>query len=354
VNAKGYSEDKRKGAKGQRELPLTVGETMIEHREMDESLMERVRAACERVAAKAIHVQIDRHRISSYAASLPLERAERPEHDAGSHYLGHGEDTVAFFLTLDAINFGSGYFPHLRKRSGMSGYFTIASALKDHYEAHGPLSTQALTRLAVEDCATMFGQDLGSAPVRELMQLFATALNDLGRYLLDRFDGSFGRLVEAAGSSAGRLVQLLIEMPYFDDVALYEGLQVPFYKRAQLTAADLALAFGGRGAGHFDDLDRLTIFADNLVPHVLRVDGVLRYADDLAARIDREELIPPGCAEEIEIRACAVHAVELLSEALRRSGRDIPPIKLDYILWNRGQEPYYKARPRHRTRTVYY
>jgi hypothetical protein len=27
---------------------------------------------------------------------------------------------------------------------------------------------------------------------------------------------------------------------------------------------------------------------------------------------------------------------------------------LDAWLWNRGQEPRYKARPRHRTRTVFY
>ena len=39
-----------------------------------------------------------------------------------------------------------------------------------------------------------------------------------------------------------------------------------FYKRAQIVASDLALA----GVAEFDDLDRLTIFADNLVPHVLR------------------------------------------------------------------------------------
>ena len=32
----------------------------------------------------------------------------------------------------------------------------------------------------------------------------------------------------------------------------------------------------------------------------------------------------------------------------------IPPRTLDVMLWNRGQEPRYKARPRHRTRTIYY
>ena len=55
-----------------------------------------------------------------------------------------------------------------------------------------------------------------------------------------------------------------------------------FFKRAQLVPSDLALA----GMARFRDLDRLTIFADNLVPHVLRVDGVLVYDPRLAARID--------------------------------------------------------------------
>jgi hypothetical protein len=98
----------------------------------------------------------------------------------------------------------------------------------------------------------------------------------------------------------------------------------------------------------FSDLDRLTIFADNLVPHVLRVDGVLRYDPGLAARIDAGELIPPG-DEEREIRACALTACELMA---RESG--VPPRLIDGWLWNRGQASRYKAVPRHRTRTVYY
>jgi len=321
---------------------------------MNASPLEQVRKSCQAVAERARHVSIQCHRIPSYAVSLALEQVAHPEHDANSHYLGYGEDTVAFFLTLDAINFGSGYFPHLRKRPGMSGYFTIATSLNEHYQAQGPLSAQELIQVTAEDCARIFGQDLDNAPIRELMRLFATALNDLGQYLLQRFDGSFVALVEAADSSAERLVQLLIEVPYFKDVSSYGDLQVPFYKRAQITAADLWIAFDGQGPGYFEDLHRLTIFADNLVPHVLRVDGILQYEDNLAAQIDGGELIPAGSPEEVEIRACALHAAELLSADLRKSGHDVPAMKLDYLLWNRGQQPHYKARPRHRTRTVYY
>ena len=278
----------------------------------------------------------------------------KPVLDPRYHYLGEPEGTLAFVLTLDAINLGSGYFPHLRKRPGLSGYFTVASALKERFDAGGPFDAAELERLTAADCAALFGQEPDNGPVAELMGLFATALNDLGRFLRVRFGGRFGGPVEAAGQSAERLIALLAEMPFFRDVQRYEHLEVPLFKRAQLTAADLALAFDGRGLGRFDDLDRLTIFADNLVPHVLRIDGVLRYDQGLAARIDAGELIPPGSPEEVEIRAGAVHAVELLVAALQGAGREATSMRLDYLLWNRGQESSYKARPRHRTRTVYY
>lgn len=318
-------------------------------------LVEQVRSACRAVAERAVHVHIDYDRILSYAASWRQDEATRPQIDPACHYLGHGNDTLAFFLTLDSINFGSGYFPHLRKRPGLSGYFTVASSLNDYFERCGPLSAQQLMELTMEDCAKIFGQDLGNGPIRELMQLFATALNDLGRYLFDNFNGSFLGLVESAHFSAERLIQLLIQMPYFNDVEPYRELTVPFYKRAQLTVADLWPAFGGKGLGRFEDLNRLTIFADNLIPHVLRLDRVLRYADALAARIDAEELIPAGSLEEVELRACAVHAVELLVRVLQESGHNVTAMELDYLLWNRGQQPYYKKLyPRHRTRTVFY
>ena len=96
----------------------------------------------------------------------------------------------------------------------------------------------------------------------------------------------------------------------------------------------------------FHDLDRLTVFADNLLPHVLRLDGVLHYVSELAARIDAGEPLAPGSAEEVEIRACAVHACEALAQRL-----NVPPRTLDNWLWNRGR--HIAGRP-HRTRTVFY
>jgi hypothetical protein len=148
-------------------------------------------------------------------------------------------------------------------------------------------------------------------------------------------------------------------MPLYRDVSRYEDptgapFAVPFYKRAQITVADLAIAFDGAGPGRFDDLDALTCFADNLVPHVLRCAGVLDYAPALAARIAAEQLLPPGAPEEVEIRAAGVHAVEQLAAALREAGTPRSAHQIDMTLWHRGQHPEIKAHPRHRCRCPYY
>ena len=317
-------------------------------------LLKQVRAGCKAVAERASFIQINHDFIPAYADALPLDNAIQPEHDSESHYLGHDEDTAAFFLTLDSINFGSGYFPHLQKRPGMSGYFTIARCLNDRFKTKGPLAARDLTRLTPEDCTQIFEQHPANKPIDELMRLFAQALNDLGRYVQTDFDGSFTALIQAAGASAERLIQLLIRMPFFNDLQQYDQIQIPFYKRAQLAAADLSLAFAGRGLGRFDDLQNLTIFADNLVPHVLRVDHILIYTDALISRIDAGKQIAAGSPEEIEIRACALHAVELIQNRIVSSGHKITSMELDFLLWNRGQQPAYKSIPRHRSRSVFY
>jgi putative queuosine salvage protein len=319
------------------------------------SLFDEIRTASSGVAETARSVRIDADRLSSLANLLNPNDLNEPSLDPNSHFLGHGEATAAFIVVLNAINFGSGWFPVLKKRPAMSGYFTIASALAEVFQKSGPFSAEVLASLDTGDCTRFFGQDPANIPIQDLMHHFKTALNDLGRYVLETHEGRFGTLIQSARGKAESLVASLARMPYYRDVSRYRGLIVPFYKRAQLTAADLAVAFAGREWGRFTDLADTTIFADNLVPHVLRIDGVLVYNDDLARRVDSGALIPAGSSEEVEIRACALHAVELMVQQLRGTGKDISPAMVDYFLWNKGQHPLYKAaKPRHRTRTVYY
>jgi len=315
---------------------------------------DAVREACAAVMAEARHVRIDPARLDAVAAELAEAPPPAPSLDPAHHHLGDPAATLAYVLTLDAINFGSGWFPFLRKRPGLSGYFTVATGLAERFAARGPWSARELGALEPGELAEVLGQDLQVPEVAELLDLFARALRDLGRFLREGYGGRFEGPAEEAAGSAQALVSILARMPFFADVECWRGGRVPFYKRAQLTAADLSLALGGEGLGAFRDLERLTIFADNLVPHVLRCEGVLVYDAALAARIDAGELLPAHGEEEIEIRAGAVHACEELVAALRGRGVATTARDVDYLLWNRGQAPALKARARHRTRTVFY
>ena len=288
-------------------------------------LTDEVRANAERVAASARSVTIDTDALST------LEPGPPPQIDAERHYLeGSEADVATYLVTLDTINFGSGWFPTLRKRPGSSGYFTVAHGLADRFRAHGPWTNAQLRTMHAEEIAAVLGQ----RGDHELMALFAQALRQLGAFLGER---SALDVVGEAGGSAERLGELLAAgMTMYADRG--------FYKRAQIVPHDLALA----GVARFTDLDRLTIFADNLVPHVLRLDGVLRLDERLAAHIDAGGLLRAG-PQERELRASAVHAVEQVKGRLGMTAGEV-----DHALWTKGQGERYKATPRPRCRTIFY
>lgn len=284
------------------------------------ALVDDIRAACARVATRARAVRVEEGAIEAYARTLPAESPPAP--DLGG---ADPEARAAFSLTLNAVNFGSRWFPTLRKPPGLSGFRTVEAGLR----AHGPWPAEALATVESEEVAAVFGQD----PGHELMTLFARALRGLGVHVRDAHGGAFLTCARAGEGTTERLVEHLAALPTWRDVSEYEGEPVPLFKRAQLAAADLHLA----GLAPADDLNRMTVFADNLVPHVLRLDGVLAFAPELVARIEREELIAPGSPEEVEIRACAVHAVESLVAAHGAT----TAAAVDNVLWHRGGEPRY-------------
>lgn len=303
-------------------------------------ISDRVRSACEWVAARARSVRIEEREIEAYAAELsPPEIA--PPDLATELVEGDRETRAAFVICLDAINFGSGWWPTIRKRPGRSGYFTIAAGLTERFRESGAWSAVELSELRAAEIAAVVGQDAE----HPLMAHYAAALNDVGERIGADHGGRFEAVVEAAQGSAPALAGLLGEWRAFADVSTYEGRPVPFFKRAQIAAADLDRI----GLAKLRDLDRLTAFADNLVPHVLRIDGVLRLDPALKARIEAGELLEHGSAEEVELRACTVHAIEQLAAA-----SPLTPAEIDGLLWNRGRAQRYKSLPRPRSRNTAY
>jgi hypothetical protein len=161
-------------------------------------------------------------------------------------------------------------------------------------------------------------------------------LREVGAVLNAEFGGCALNLVKAARNSAGRLVRLVTtHFPGFRDEAVYRGRQVFFYKRAQIFAADVWGAYGCRMdegdascPGAFPDIGALTMFADYRLPQILRSLGVLRYSQALASTVDLQGEVGAGSADEVELRACTVAAVEQLRTLLNRKlmGRSLSEV----------------------------
>lgn len=126
------------------------------------------------------------------------------------------------------------------------------------------------------------------------------------------------------------------------------------HKLAQLWLWQLHMALASEGALAVADLDRMTAFADYIVPVALRLMDILSYTPELEDAINRGELIAADSPEEVEIRAHTLYATALLTDAINRirppSAALVVP-QVDFRLWKAYHATFW---PHHRTRTTMY
>lgn len=321
-------------------------------------------ASIQPVVEQASWVTINPVAVGEVAARLAVEAAPLPEWDGELHPVGRdAAETATLVLVLDALNFCFWPQPGSElprwsvtwRGARYDGYLALAVALRRAVESGVPLADAGyLAGLDLDGVRELLAGDPGAQEI-PLIDARLANLREVGLALRDRWEGSFATAIRAAEGSAMRLIGEVVEaLPSFRDVARYKGRDVRFYKRAQILIADLHGALAGDELGRFEDLDRLTAFADYKVPQILRRFGILDYHPELAAAIVRYELIPPGDEREVEIRAATIWAIELLRRALAGHGRELRAFEIDWLLWHASQSLPPDAEPYHRTLTIYY
>ncbi|KAM5576760.1 hypothetical protein ABKV19_007548 [Rosa sericea] len=305
--------------------------------------MDDVRGTSAWVANHSSHVLVDSSGIEKVAETI--DEIPKVNWDfEGIHYFDNGPLTVQYLFVLDALNFC--FWPDKDLN-----YDNLAAGLKE----------ALLNDKSAFDADRL--QKYTGPELRELLKWprplpledeRVRLLHEVGFELGRSFDGKASNLVESCGKSAVKLVSMVTcHFPGFRDHSVYKGHQVFLYKRAQILAADLWGAYGGKGYGEFYDIGSITIMADYIVPAVLRQLGVLKYSETLASMIEKKSEIDPGSEEEVELRACSIYAVEKMKDLISiKLGRKVLSIELDLWLWSFGiQCP---ALQHHRTLSIYY
>ncbi|XP_037350013.1 queuosine salvage protein [Talpa occidentalis] len=245
-----------------------------------------------------------------------------------------------------------------------SGYWSLCAAVNRALDEGIPITSASYyATVTLDQVRHILRSDTDVA--MPLIEERHRILNETGKILLEKFEGSFLNCVRKSEKSAQKLLHLVVEnFPSYRDVTHFEGKRVSFYKRAQILVADTWSVLEGKGDGCFKDISSITMFADYRVPQILAHLGALKYSEELLEKLHKGEMLSYGSKPEVEIRGCSLWCVELIRDCLleliekkgEKPGEEINSILLDYYLWDyaRDHREDMKEIPFHRTRCIYY
>ncbi|KAL4952693.1 hypothetical protein BDW69DRAFT_18203 [Aspergillus filifer] len=253
------------------------------------------------------------------------------------HPKAKNEATIDFIFTMDLLNFSFWSAETEEKRFSIeyrgkrwTGYWSLVAALQRALDEDIEITNPEFW-VNEEECTEELIKHVFRSATDEEMPLLKErleCLREAGRVLCNDFDGSFISCIYSANHSAASLVNLLAEsFSCFRDEAIFQGRRVRLYKRAQILVADLWACFDGEGYGEFQDIDKITMFADYRIPQMLHYLGCLMYSPPLETRIRKQEEIPSGSSWEIELRATSIWCVELIRREIEKQHPEITAAK---------------------------
>ena len=184
-------------------------------------------------------------------------------------------------------------------------------------------------------------------------------LHQVGKVLADKYEGRFHKFIHSCSpklydNGSGIVDRLVSEFPRFNDFSMLDGHEIKFYKLAQLGLWMLYATLHQQDKFRLEDPQKMTAFADYIVPVALRLHGITSYSDKLEKAINSHQIIPRDSRREIEIRAHCIYATAVLTEEInKRRPKEAQVIipQIDARFWTHFHTTTW---PHHLTPTIMY
>lgn len=252
------------------------------------------------------------------------------------------------------------------KVNGYTGYFALCAAINravcDGLDITNP---EFYAKIDLDTLSNIFRPDDATTSI-PLLEKRLECLHQVGERLSSKWQGQFENVIKAANKSAVALLQLIVEeFPCFRDVAQFAGKEVAILKRAQILVGDVWSCYRGEGLGYFEDIDKITMFADYRVPQVLVHFGSLEYTPELLELLKKDTIMQNGDEMEVEIRGASIYIIEQVKDAVVEvlkqkhpdvDTRNVNSILIDQYLWDyrRAHAADLEYIPFHKVMSIYY
>jgi hypothetical protein len=311
--------------------------------------------------SRDVHTHLDK--IAEVAGWMAFEDLPMPDY-ALPLGVGQGspEEVIDFILTADVADTAfTDFASHVKFQVDYAGRHwsdsdALFACMKRAMDGGTPILDGAfLAKVTRSEMERIFAGNIEMPMLTEKTQV----LNQVGAVLVERYGGRFHNFVKSCSpklydNGNGLIDRLVKEFPRFNDVSQYDGQTIKFYKLSQLGIWFVYSALRKSGQFRLEDLEKMTAFADYMVPVALRLLGITSYSRQLEHAIQTYQMIPRDSRQEIEIRAHCIYATALLCEEINRlRSRDLQIIipQIDARLWTHYHTTWW---PHHLTQTIMY
>lgn len=314
------------------------------------------------VINNSVYVSTDIEQISQVASWMAYE--EFPSRNSGqeSYKKFEAEDHIKSTMLMSCINFAfTDFDTQVKYEVEHNGAILSDSEAVIHQvnntiaSGHDISDGEVMAGLSLTDLENIFVGNIEMPMLKERVEI----LNNVGKKLVDSYEGSWIKFINSCSPNLyhkgeGLVEKLVTEFPRFNDVTNFEGNEVKFYKLAQLGYWGIYASLGNSDYFEIQDINRMSAFADYIVPVALRLFGIINYVDELDNAINKGIEIPESSTKEVEIRAHSLYATAILTgeiNKLRPVSEAIIIPQLDWRLWKTYHATHW---PHHLTKTIMY
>jgi len=309
--------------------------------------------------SRDVRTHVDK--IAEVAGWMAYEELPMPDYQM-PFGVGTADDAIDFILTADCVDTAfTDFSTHVkfqvdyagRHWSDSDGLFACMKRALDN--GIPILDGKFLARVTHPELERIFAGNIELPMLDEKMQVW----HQVGALLAEKYDGHFHNFVKSCpprlyDNGAGIIDRMVKEFPRFNDVSPYDDASIKFYKLPQLGIWFVYSALRKGNQFPLADINKMTAFADYIVPVALRLLGITSYSAELEHAINTYQLIPRDSRQEVEIRAHCIYATALLCEEvnnIRPKDQEIIIPQIDARLWTHYHTTWW---PHHLTKTIMY